>query len=171
MLARAALVRMVSVGDASLQALCEDALADARAVGAQVVEAEALISLGTALDLAHGLEEAIACYFDAVAIARDHAAEETAARACLNVSWVLCRAARLDEAAETAAAGVERAIEAGLERAFATALRVERRDGAHPGRPAEEASALASTPIPQGTDPVGRRRDARESRRDRAPAR
>ena len=152
-LARSALVRMVSVGDTSLQELCEDALADARAVGAQVVEAEALIALGTALDLAHGLEEAIACYFDAVAIARDHAAEETAARACLNVSWVLCRAARLDEAAETAAAGVERAIEAGLERAFATALRSNGATALILAGRLEEASALASTPIPQGTDP------------------
>ena len=147
--AGAALSLIVQQEDRSTRPMCEEALADARAVGARAEEGRALAALGLALFLDGEADEGIACLTRAWDIAREIGAEEDAARTALNLAW------KLDDqgaAARVSLDGLARAREAGLDRAFGTLLRSSAIGRlVFAGRLAE-AHALAAEPIPPASD-------------------
>ena len=129
--------------------MCEEALADARAVGARAEEGRALAALGLALFLDGEADEGIVCLTRARDIALEIGAEEDAARTALNLAW------KLDDqgaAAKVSLEGLARAREVGLDRAFGTLLRSSAIGRlVFAGRLAD-AYALAAEPIPAATD-------------------
>ena len=129
--------------------MCEEALADARAVGARAEEGRALMSLGLALNLEGATDEAVECLRQARDIAREVGAEEDVARSAMNLAWVT---PDLDESASVALDGLARARGAGLERAFATPLRAIAVNAFVFGGRLAEAWSLAAEPIPPASD-------------------
>ncbi|HWC40799.1 MAG TPA: AAA family ATPase [Actinomycetota bacterium] len=107
---------------AEAAAICEEAIAVARQVGARVVEGHALNSLGTAIVRLHQIDRGLACLEDARRLAAELGAAKDEARACVNLSDILEDLGRLEESVEVAAEGMEVAGAAGLRRTFGAFL-------------------------------------------------
>jgi DNA-binding CsgD family transcriptional regulator/tetratricopeptide (TPR) repeat protein len=107
---------------AEAAAVCEEAIAVARQVGARVVESHALNSLGTAIVRLDQVERGLACLEEARRLAAELGAARDEARACVNLSDILEDLGRLEESVAVADQGMEVAGAAGLRRTFGAFL-------------------------------------------------
>jgi DNA-binding CsgD family transcriptional regulator/tetratricopeptide (TPR) repeat protein len=107
---------------AEAAAICEEAIAVARQVGARVVESHALNSLGTAIVRLDQVDRGLACLEESRRLAAELGAAKDEARACVNLSDILEDLGRLEEAVEVATGGMEVAGAAGLRRTFGAFL-------------------------------------------------
>jgi DNA-binding CsgD family transcriptional regulator/tetratricopeptide (TPR) repeat protein len=103
-------------------AICEEAIAVARQVGARVVESHALNSLGTAIVRLDQVDRGLACLEESRRLAAELGAAKDEARACVNLSDILEDLGRLEEAVAVAEEGMEVAGAAGLRRTFGAFL-------------------------------------------------
>jgi DNA-binding CsgD family transcriptional regulator len=107
---------------AEAAAVCEEAIAVARQVGARVVESHALNSLGTAIVRIDQVDRGLACLEAARRLAAEVGAAEDEVRACVNLSDILEDLGRLEESVTVASEGMEVATAAGLRRTFGAFL-------------------------------------------------
>jgi DNA-binding CsgD family transcriptional regulator/tetratricopeptide (TPR) repeat protein len=96
---------------------CEEAIAVARAVGAQAEEAHALTTLGVCLTALGELDRSIALHLEARRIAEQVGDAEAIVRTYVNLTHALELAGRDRDALDDARAGYQRAREHGQERA------------------------------------------------------
>ena len=92
---------------AEAASVCEEAIAVAREVGAPVVEAHALNSLGTAIARLDETDRGLACLEEARRRAAELGAAKDEARACVNLSDLLEDLGRLEESVAVATEGIE----------------------------------------------------------------
>jgi tetratricopeptide (TPR) repeat protein len=107
---------------AEAAAVCEEAIAVASQVGARVVEAHALNTLGTAVARLDQVDRGLACLEASRRLAAELGAAMDEARACVNLSDILEDLGRLEESVAVAAEGMEVAATAGLRRTFGAFL-------------------------------------------------
>ena len=102
--------------------VCEEAIAVAREVGAPVVEAHAMNSLGTAIARLGETDRGLAYLEEARRRGAELGAAKDEARACVNLSDLLDDLGRLEESVAVATEGIEVATAAGLRRTFGAFL-------------------------------------------------
>jgi DNA-binding CsgD family transcriptional regulator/tetratricopeptide (TPR) repeat protein len=102
--------------------VCEEAIAVAREVGAPVVEAHAMNSLGTAVARLGETDRGLAYLEEARRRGAELGAAKDEARACVNLSDLLDDLGRPEEAVAVATEGIEVAAAAGLRRTFGAFL-------------------------------------------------
>jgi ATP/maltotriose-dependent transcriptional regulator MalT len=102
--------------------VAKQAVEAARAVGARDVEADALISLGSAQSYLDTNDAGLELGRRGIEIARELDLPITMLRGYINISDVLCALGRYDEAAETARVGMTAATPAGLTRSLGNYL-------------------------------------------------
>jgi DNA-binding CsgD family transcriptional regulator/tetratricopeptide (TPR) repeat protein len=102
--------------------VCTEAIAVAGEVGAPVVEAHAMTSLGTAIARLGETDRGLAYLEEARRRGAELGAAKDEARACVNLSDLLDDLGRLEEAVAVATEGIEVASAAGLRRTFGAFL-------------------------------------------------
>jgi DNA-binding CsgD family transcriptional regulator len=107
---------------AEAAALCEEAIAVARAVGDRLVEGHALNTLGASIVRLDRVDRGLALMEEARRLAAELGAAKDEARACVNLSDMLDDLGRLEESVAVASAGMEVASAAGLRRTFGAFL-------------------------------------------------
>ena len=107
---------------AEAASVCEEAIAVAREVGAPVVEAHAMNSLGTAIARLGETDRGLAYLEEARRRGAELGAAKDEARACVNLSDLLDDLGRLEESVAVATEGIEVATAAGLRRTFGAFL-------------------------------------------------
>jgi len=103
-------------------ALCEEAIAVARAVGARAEETHALSTLGMCMDDLGELDRAIGLHLEARRIAEEVGDAEAIVRTYVNVSHALMLAGRERDALDDAREGYQRARQLGLERSTGSSV-------------------------------------------------
>jgi DNA-binding CsgD family transcriptional regulator/tetratricopeptide (TPR) repeat protein len=137
---------------AEAAAVCEEAIAVARQVGARVVEGHALNSLGTAIVRLDQVARGLACLEDARRLAAGLGAAKDEARACVNLSDILEDLGRLQESVDVAAEGMEVAGAAGLRRTFGAFLAGNAASSLYNLGRWEEATSLTGAYLELGDD-------------------
>ncbi|HEX8132267.1 MAG TPA: AAA family ATPase, partial [Actinomycetes bacterium] len=107
---------------AEARAMCEQAIAAARAAGAAAVQSHALATLGVAIFWLGDRPAGLAHIREARRLAGAAGSPEDEVRACINLSSLLGDFGDLEAAAATAAEGLEVARAAGLQRTVGTFL-------------------------------------------------
>jgi DNA-binding CsgD family transcriptional regulator len=137
---------------AQAASVCEEAIAVARQVGARVVAAHALITLGTAVARLDQVDRGLACLEESRRLAAELGAAKDEARACVNLSDILEDLGRLEDSVAVAAEGMEVAAAAGLRRSFGAFLAGNAASSlCHLGR-WEEATRLTDEYLALGDD-------------------
>jgi DNA-binding CsgD family transcriptional regulator/tetratricopeptide (TPR) repeat protein len=137
---------------AEAAAVCEEAIAVARQVGAPVVKGHALNSLGTAIVRLDEVGRGLACMEDARRLAAELGAAKDEARACVNLSDILEDLGRLQESVDVAAEGMEVAGAAGLRRTFGAFLAGNAASSLYNLGRWEEAASLTDAYLDLGDD-------------------